>query len=155
MLLRFSMLALSLVATTAFSFSGLPAVNTRCNRCQIITMGQRNALKAMKLRTKRVKNNMNGRLRLNVYKSNEHIYAQIINDMEGNTVLSMSSVNLKLENGGNKEAATTVGQALGEAAKQKGLDKLFFDRESASHKYMYHGRIAALVDGVREKDIQL
>uniref|UniRef100_A0A7S2G6E0 50S ribosomal protein L18, chloroplastic n=1 Tax=Octactis speculum TaxID=3111310 RepID=A0A7S2G6E0_9STRA len=154
MLLRFSMLALSLVTTSAFSVSHVHA------RHGTITMATkhkgvgRNPFKAMKLRTKRVANNGNGRFRLTIFRSNEHIYAQVINDIEGRTLLAVNSKNLNI-NGSNKEGAKTVGQALGEAAKEKGLDKLFYDRESANHKYMYHGRIEALVEGIREKEIAI
>jgi len=78
---------------------------------------------------------------------------QIINDVEHKTLAAGSTKALKLGNGGNIEAATAAGKALGEAAKAKGIEKLFFDRESADHKYKYHGRVAAFVEGVRETGV--
>lgn len=82
-------------------------------------------------------------------RSNNHIYAQVINDLEGTTLASASSRSLE-DGGSNKAAAFEVGKALAEAAKAKGVTNLYFDRESANHKYMYHGRVASLIDGVRE-----
>ena len=73
----------------------------------------------------------------------------MINDLEGTTLASASSRSLEA-GGSNKAAAFEVGKALAEAAKAKGVTNLYFDRESASHKYMYHGRVASLIDGVRE-----
>ena len=98
-----------------------------------------------------------GRLRLNVFRSNNHIYAQVIDDKEGNTVCAASTLDesIKSENpkGNDRSAAGRVGALLAERAKAKGLDKLYFDRFSGSHKYLFHGRVKALVDGVREGGI--
>ena len=86
-----------------------------------------------------------GRLRLSVYRSDKHIYAQIIDDNAGNTVASASSLALKLT--GNKiEQATAVGKALAEAAAGKGVSKVVFDRGP----FRYHGRIKALAESARE-----
>ena len=108
-------------------------------------------------RRKRVANQDKGRLRLNVFRSNNHIYAQVIDDKEGNTVCAASTLDesIKSENpkGNDRSAAGRVGALLAERAKAKGLDKLYFDRFSGSHKYLFHGRVKALVDGVREGGI--
>ena len=97
------------------------------------------------------------RPRLAVFRPNNHIYAQVIDDKEGNTVCAASTLDesIKSENpkGNDRSAAGRVGALLAERAKAKGLDKLYFDRFSGSHKYLFHGRVKALVDGVREGGI--
>ena len=82
--------------------------------------------------------------RLCVFRSNKNIEAQIIDDTKGITLVSSSSTQLKLENGGNCEAAAKVGADL--AAKAKGIEIVAFDRGG----YLYHGRVAALADAARE-----
>lgn len=84
--------------------------------------------------------------RLVVFRSNKNIEAQIIDDVKGVTLVSASSVQLKLENGSNVEAATKVGAALAEAAKAKKITNVVFDRGG----YIYHGRVAALADAARK-----
>lgn len=85
--------------------------------------------------------------RLAVYRSNKHIYAQIIDDVAGATLISASSKDAGFEgNGGNKEAAKKVGLALAEKATAKGISDVVFDRGGL----IYHGRVAALADGARE-----
>lgn len=84
--------------------------------------------------------------RLVVFRSNKHIEAQIINDVEGKTLVSASSVQMKLANGGNIEAATKVGEELAKKAKAAGIKAVVFDRGG----YAYHGRVAALADGARK-----
>ena len=84
--------------------------------------------------------------RLVVFRSNKHIEAQIINDVEGKTLVSASSVQMKLANGGNIEAATKVGEELAKKAKAAGINAVVFDRGG----YAYHGRVAALADGARK-----
>ncbi|MBC7345206.1 MAG: 50S ribosomal protein L18 [Clostridia bacterium] len=88
------------------------------------------------------------RPRLSVFRSLKHIYAQIINDETGHTLVSASSLELRgeLPNGGNKQAARAVGRLLGERALAKGISKVVFDRSG----YLYHGRVAELADGARE-----
>ena len=88
--------------------------------------------------------------RLSVFRSNAHIHAQIIDDEKGNTLVSCSSVELKLENGSNIEAAKTVGTKLGERAKEKGIEEVCFDRGG----YLYHGRIKALAEAAREAGLK-
>ena len=83
--------------------------------------------------------------RLCVYRSNAHIYAQVIDDVNGVTLCSASS--LKLEgNGGNKTAARQVGKDVAAAALAKGIETVVFDRGG----YLYHGRVAELAEGARE-----
>ena len=82
--------------------------------------------------------------RLNVFRSEKNIYAQVIDDVNGVTLRSASS--LKLANGGNKEAAREVGKAVAKAALAKGIEVVVFDRGG----YVYHGRVAALAEGARE-----
>jgi len=84
--------------------------------------------------------------RLVVFRSNKHIEAQIIDDVKQVTLVSASSVALKLESGSNIEAAKKVGAALAEAAKAKKISAVVFDRGG----YVYHGRVAALADAARE-----
>lgn len=84
--------------------------------------------------------------RLCVFRSNKNIEAQIIDDVKGVTLVSSSSTQLKLANGGNREAAAKVGADLAEKAKAKGIERVAFDRGG----YLYHGRVEALADAARE-----
>ena len=87
------------------------------------------------------------RPRLNVYRSNANIYAQIIDDVAGVTLVSASTLEKDFEGAtGNKEAARKVGQLIAERAKAKGIDTVVFDRGG----YLYHGRVKALAEGARE-----
>ena len=88
--------------------------------------------------------------RLSVYRSNANIHAQIIDDAKGETLVSCSSVELKLANGSNIEAAKTVGTKLAERAKEKGIENVCFDRGG----YLYHGRVQALAEAAREAGLQ-
>ena len=85
--------------------------------------------------------------RLNVYRSNTNIYAQIIDDVNGVTLVSANTLEKEFEGAaGNCEAAKKVGTVLAERAKAKGIEEVIFDRGG----YVYHGRVAALADGARE-----
>ena len=84
--------------------------------------------------------------RLSVYRSSKHIYAQLINDFEGKTVASASTVQTKSEKGGNIDAAKQVGSAIAEKAKAAGIEAVAFDRNG----FKYHGRVKALADAARE-----
>ncbi len=84
--------------------------------------------------------------RLSVFRSAKHIYAQVIDDTNGATLVSASSLSLKLEDGGNKEGAKKVGEAIAKACSDKGIDTVVFDRGG----YLYHGRVKELADGARE-----
>lgn len=90
--------------------------------------------------------------RLNVYRSLSHIYAQVINDETGETLVAASTVEkgLKENYGGNIEAAKAVGKAIAEKAIAKGIKQVIFDRGG----YLYHGRVAALADAAREAGLQ-
>ena len=93
------------------------------------------------------------RPRLNVYRSLNNIYAQVIDDLKGVTIVATSTaVGKKGERvtGGNVAAAKTVGKKIAELAKEKGINKVVFDRGG----YIYHGRIKALADAAREAGLQ-
>ena len=95
----------------------------------------------------RVRKNVNGtaeRPRLSVFRSNKQIYAQVINDVTGNTVAAASS--LGLEAMPKTEQAQNVGALVAEAAKKAGVSSVVFDRNG----YLYHGRVKALADAARE-----
>ena len=102
------------------------------------------------IRHERVRKKISGtpeRPRLCVYRSNAHIYAQIIDDVAGKTLVSASSMDKAFEgNGGNAEGAAAVGKAIAEAAVKQGITEVVFDRGG----YIYHGRIKALAEGARE-----
>ena len=88
-----------------------------------------------------------GRPRLSVHRSGRHIYAQIIDDVNGVTLAAASSNEKGFEGlGSNSEAAAKVGKLLAERAKAKGIENVCFDRGG----YLYHGRVKALADGARE-----
>jgi large subunit ribosomal protein L18 len=97
-----------------------------------------------------VKQHSAGRPRLSVFRSSKHIYAQLIDDLNGATVVSASSMEKdmrgSLKTGANVDAAKAVGKALAERAAAKGVADVVFDRG----KYRYHGRIKALADAARE-----
>ena len=87
------------------------------------------------------------RPRLNVFRSAKHIYAQLIDDVAGVTLVSASSMEKGCEGfGGNKEAAKKVGLAIAEKAVEKGISEVVFDRSG----YLYHGRVKELAEGARE-----
>ena len=88
--------------------------------------------------------------RLNVFRSNANIHAQIIDDIKGVTLVSCSSVELKLENGGNVEAAKQVGTEIANRAMAKGIENVVFDRGG----YIYHGRVQALAEAAREAGLK-
>ena len=89
--------------------------------------------------------------RLNVFRSNAHIHAQIIDDVNGTTLVSASTLDKGFEGAaGNCEAAKRVGLALAQRAKEKGISAVVFDRSG----YVYHGRVAALAEGAREGGLE-
>lgn len=99
---------------------------------------------------RRLKAVANGRPRLSVFRSSEHIYAQVIDDVAGNTMVSASTIekDLKasLKTGADKAAAAAVGKLIAERAIAKGIKDVVFDRGA----YIYHGRVKALADAARE-----
>ena len=107
-----------------------------------------------KARHTRVRNKVSGTTdipRLNVFRSNNNIFAQIIDDTKGETLVSASSIDkdLKLKNGGNVEAATKVGELIAKRAKKAKITKVVFDRGG----YLYHGRVKALAEAARENGL--
>lgn len=88
--------------------------------------------------------------RLCVYRSNANIEAQIIDDVKGVTLAHVSSVALKLEQGGNIEASSKVGEAIAKAASTKNIKKVVFDRGG----YAYHGRVKALAEAARKAGLE-
>jgi len=84
--------------------------------------------------------------RLSVYRSSKHIYAQLIDDFEGKTLASASTVQTKAQKGGNVDAAKQIGTKIAEVAKSAGIDTVAFDRNG----FKYHGRVKALADAARE-----
>jgi large subunit ribosomal protein L18 len=95
-----------------------------------------------------------GRARLSVFRSSPHIYAQIIDDTAGHTLVAAStldaSLKAELKSGGNKAAATAVGKLIAERAKAAGVERVVFDRGA----YLYHGRVKALADAAREGGLE-
>lgn len=105
-------------------------------------------------RHKRVRAKISGtaeRPRLNVFRSNLNIYAQIIDDTTGRTLVAANSAEKTFEGkGGNKEAAKKVGLMIAERAKDKGISSVVFDRGG----YLFHGRVKELAEGAREGGLQ-
>lgn len=108
-------------------------------------------------RQTRVRNKVSGcaeRPRLNVYRSNSNIYAQIIDDVARTTLVAAStlepSVKSQLENTGNKEAAKKVGEIIAKRALEKGIETVVFDRAG----YLYHGRVKELAEAAREAGLK-
>ena len=106
--------------------------------------------KARLKRHMRIRNKISGTAqcpRLNVFRSAKHIYAQIIDDVKGVTLVAASSMDKDFEGaGGNKEAAKKVGLAIAEKAAKAGITEVVFDRGG----YIYHGRVKELAEGARE-----
>ena len=106
--------------------------------------------KRIKLKVQKQKN----RPRLTVFRSSKHIYAQIVDDKDGKTLVSSSSLTQgfkeQMKNGGNLKAASLVGALIGEQAAAKGIQEVYCDRNG----FHYTGRIKALADAVREKGIK-
>ncbi|MEL7544145.1 MAG: 50S ribosomal protein L18 [Pseudomonadota bacterium] len=106
---------------------------------------------ARKARVRRqVTKRANGRPRLSVFRSSQHIYAQVIDDAKGHTVASASTLDKdvkgSIKTGANKDAATAVGKLVAERATKAGVTDVIFDRGS----YIYHGRVKALADAARD-----
>jgi large subunit ribosomal protein L18 len=95
-----------------------------------------------------------GRLRLSVFRSSRHIYAQIIDDAAGRTLAAASTldagVKSSLKSGADREAATAVGKLIAERAKAAGIGQVVFDRGA----YLYHGRVKALAEAAREGGLE-
>lgn len=114
---------------------------------------KKNRKEATTKRHSRIRVNISGtseRPRLSVYRSNKHIYAQLIDDTKGITLVAAGTVEPaikeKFSNGGDIEAAKEVGRLVAERAKNAGIESVVFDRGG----FIYHGRVAALADSARE-----
>jgi len=119
----------------------------------MITKQDKNATR--KKRHARVRSKLSGtaaRPRLNVFRSNQHIYAQVIDDVNGVTLASASTMEkeLNLESSNNAEAAQKIGELIAKRAVEKGITSVVFDRGG----YLYHGRIQALADAARENGLK-
>jgi large subunit ribosomal protein L18 len=90
------------------------------------------------------------RPRLSVFRSLNHIYAQLVDDLSGQTLVSASSVQAKLPAGGNCDAANEVGKRIADQAKAAGIDKVAFDRNG----FRFRGRVKALADAAREAGLK-
>jgi large subunit ribosomal protein L18 len=113
----------------------------------MISQTQRNVIRQRV--HQRIREKMQGseaRPRLNVYRSLNHIYAQVIDDSRGQTLVSASTLSSKLKTGGNIAAAKEVGKLIAERAREKGIKQVVFDRGG----YLYHGRVKALAESARE-----
>ena len=132
---------------TEKSERGREAVPLIGERDEMITQNKRNAIR-QRIHA-RIRQKMAGtaeRPRLNVYRSLSHIYAQVIDDQKGETLVSASTLALKVKTGGNVAAAKEIGKAVAEQAVKQGIKKVVFDRGG----YLYHGRVKALADAARE-----
>ncbi len=112
-----------------------------------------NSNKARLKRHARIRNKISGTPscpRLSVFRSLNNIYAQIIDDVNGVTLVSASSLELKETYGGNKDAAKEVGKLVAAKAIEKGIKEVVFDRSG----YLYHGRVAELATGAREGGLE-
>ncbi len=118
-------------------------------------INKKSSNKARQKRHGRLRQKLSGtaeRPRLNVFRGNKNIYAQIIDDTTGNTLVSASSLDkeLGLSYGGNKDAAKAVGEAIAKKAIEKGIKEVVFDRGG----YIYHGRVAELAQGARDGGLE-
>ncbi len=104
----------------------------------------------IKYRIRKVVNGTATKPRLSVFRSNKEIYAQIINDVEGVTIASISSRDKGITSGSKAEAAAAVGKAIAEKATKAGVETVSFDRNG----YLYHGRVKVLADAAREAGLK-
>ena len=119
----------------------------------MITKADKNVTR--KKRHARVRTKLSGtaaRPRLNVFRSNKHIYAQLIDDVNGVTLASASTLekDLTVESSSNTDAAVKIGELVAKRAVEKGVTEVVFDRGG----YLYHGRVQALADAARENGLQ-
>ena len=119
----------------------------------MITKADKNVVR--KKRHARVRTKLSGteaRPRLNVFRSNKHIYAQLIDDVNGVTIASASTLDkdVNLDSSSNMDAAVKIGELVAKRAVEKGISTVIFDRGG----YLYHGRIKALADAARENGLE-
>ena len=118
-------------------------------------MAIKDTFERRKQRTRtRLRKLANGRPRLSVFRSSQHIYAQVIDDVSGRTVAAASTIDKELKGslktGADMEAAKAVGLLVAKRAKEAGIDTVVFDRGG----YLYHGRVKALADAAREGGLE-
>lgn len=121
----------------------------------MITKEDRNqSRKARHVRVRKQVFGTSERPRLSVYRSNKHIYAQVIDDEAGTTLAAASTLDAEVRerspNGGTADAAKVVGELVASRAKARGIAQVVFDRSG----YLYHGRVAALADGARSSGLE-
>lgn len=121
----------------------------------MINKAEKNTIRKKRhLRMRRTITGTSERPRLNVFRSSKHIYAQLIDDVKGNTLVSASTLDAELKekcsNGANVESAKLVGELVAKRAIDKGYKVVVFDRSG----YLYHGRIKALADSAREAGLE-
>ena len=117
----------------------------------MITKPDKNKLRLK--RHKRIRRNLSGtaeRPRLNVFRSNKNIYAQLIDDVEGVTLASASTLDTDVSGDSKVEKAAAVGELIAKRANEKDLTEVVFDRGG----YQYHGRVKALADAARENGLK-
>ena len=117
----------------------------------MITKQDKNQVR--KKRHARVRSKITGtaeRPRLNVYRSNKHLYAQLIDDTAGVTLASASTMEKEFEGNGNVEAAKAIGATIAKRATEKNIKSVVFDRGG----YLYHGRVKALAEAARENGLE-
>jgi large subunit ribosomal protein L18 len=117
-------------------------------------MARRDSKNIIRLRVhKRIRSRVSGtaeRPRLAVFRSVKHIYAQVIDDAKGHTVVAAGSSEKDSKNGGNVAGAKEIGKLVAERAKDKGIKAVVFDRGG----YQYHGRVKALAEAAREAGLE-
>ena len=141
--LRLTVLLLASALVAAFSPAGRPLARAAPSTARSFAVDMKH-----NDYFQRVARAETGRLRLCIFRSNNHIYAQVIDDSKSHIVASASTMEKDVREGatGNCAAATEVGKRVAKRALEKGVDKVFFDRNGRP----YHGRVAALADGARE-----
>lgn len=105
----------------------------------------------IRLRVRKKIQGTEGRPRLSVFRSNKHIYAQLIDDLKGHTVAAASTFDAGISGEGSMDKCKEVGKLLAEKAKEAGIESAVFDRNG----YRYHGRVKALAEGAREGGLVL
>ena len=113
-------------------------------------ISKKQARSKRKIRIRKKLSGSESRPRLVVFRSNKHIYAQIINDEQANTLVSFSSQNMEGETKLNLETAKNVGKMIAQKALSQNINTVVFDRNG----YYYHGRVQALADGAREEGLK-
>lgn len=120
----------------------------------IVKQDRNHARKVRQLRVRKTVHGTAERPRLNVFRSSKHMYAQVIDDVKGVTLVAASTLDpelkARMESGSNAEAAKMVGELIAKRAQAVGVTQVVFDRAG----FLYHGRVAALADAAREAGLQ-